>query len=302
MWITTVPGSGVSMRFTVVKTLDTIVFTLGSYVRSIENFTSSDVQGSPLWNLTPGRSLKVQVVGAVAFHSVASPGWSLPSGWRLVRLSKTLKVTRMSFDEVEKCGSSFEMSPPWAMTSSRFWVVWAAAGLAARPSSRAAAAAPTPSAAARSRKARRERVPACHASTRVRKSIRSLLRVVGCQGRAGRRSSSSRRRRATRLASSPRRQWGSTRSSPRWTRTMIGGSPRRRACMTASGVRPVTAGSIDEEQGRRGPHGAVLLEAGAYARDARRPRRGSGAPRRGGAPTRRRGPPGGTARGRRRGR
>ena len=53
MWITTVLGSGVSMRLTVVKTLDTRVFTLGSYVRSIENFTSSDVHGSPLWNLTP---------------------------------------------------------------------------------------------------------------------------------------------------------------------------------------------------------------------------------------------------------
>src|SRR5262249_35264867 len=57
------------------------------------------------------------------------------------------------------------------------------------------------------------------------------------QGRLDDRSSSSRRRRATRLASSPRRQWGSTRSSPRWTRVMIGGSPWRRACTTASGVR-----------------------------------------------------------------
>ena len=31
----------------------------------------------------------------------------------------------MSFDEVLKCGSNLEMSPPWAMTSSFFWVVWA---------------------------------------------------------------------------------------------------------------------------------------------------------------------------------
>ena len=31
----------------------------------------------------------------------------------------------MSLDEVLKCGSNFEMSPPWAMTSSFFWVVWA---------------------------------------------------------------------------------------------------------------------------------------------------------------------------------
>jgi hypothetical protein len=100
------------MRLTVVKTLETRVLRLGSYVRSIENLTSSEVQGAPLWNFTPCRSLKVHVVGAVAFHSVASPGCSLPSGWRFVRLSKTLNVTRMSFDEVEKWGSSREMSPP----------------------------------------------------------------------------------------------------------------------------------------------------------------------------------------------
>ena len=229
----------------------------------------------------------------MAFHSVARPGWSLPSGWRFVRLSKTLNVTRMSFDEVEKCGSSFETSPPWAMTSSRFWVVWAAAGLAARPSRRAAAAAPAPSAAARSRKARRERAPACQALARVRKSIGSLLRCWGCrsvgsldgleswvcaslgsvgeivrQDRAGRRNSSSRSRRATTVASSPRRQWGSTRSSPRRTRTMIGGSPWRRASMTASGVRPVDGGVDRQEQGGRGPDAAVLLEARPYAGDA----------------------------------
>ena len=125
------------MRLMVVKTLATMVFTLGSYVRSIENLTSADVHGSPLWNLTPGRSLKVHAVGAVAFHSVASPGWSVPSGWRFVRLSKTLNVTRMSFDEVEKCGSSFDTSPPCATISSRFCVVWAAACLGVGPSRKA---------------------------------------------------------------------------------------------------------------------------------------------------------------------
>ena len=49
-------------RSTVVKTVAT-VFALGSYVRSMENFTSAALRGSPLWNLTPRRSLNVQVVG-----------------------------------------------------------------------------------------------------------------------------------------------------------------------------------------------------------------------------------------------
>ncbi len=36
-----------------------------------------------------------------------------------------LNDTRMSLDDVLKCGSNLEMSPPCAVTSSRFWVVWA---------------------------------------------------------------------------------------------------------------------------------------------------------------------------------
>jgi len=74
--------------------------TAGSYVRSTLNFASAEVNGSPLWNLTPWRSLNLQVVCPSSFHSVASPGWSLPSGWRLVRLSNRLNETRMSFDDV----------------------------------------------------------------------------------------------------------------------------------------------------------------------------------------------------------
>src|SRR5262244_2016272 len=38
-----------------------------------------------------------------------------------------LKLQRMSLDEVLKCGSSLEMSPPWATTKSFFWVVCACA-------------------------------------------------------------------------------------------------------------------------------------------------------------------------------
>src|SRR5262245_50454978 len=118
------------MRSMVVNTVATIVFTLGSYVRSMLHLASADVNGSPLWNLTPGRSLKRHVVWPSSFHSVARLGWSLPSGCRLTRLAKVLKETRMSFDEVLKCGSNFEMSPACAETSSFFWVVWADAGRA----------------------------------------------------------------------------------------------------------------------------------------------------------------------------
>src|SRR5882672_3257 len=126
----------------VVRTVFTRVFTLGSHVRSRLYFTSADEKGSPLCHLTPGRSLNVHVVDGDSFHSVASPGWSLPSGRRLTRLSNRLNEIRMSFDEVEKWGSNFEMSPPWATTSSRFWVVCAPAMLGARAPATPSAPAP----------------------------------------------------------------------------------------------------------------------------------------------------------------
>ena len=62
------------MRSMVVKTVATIVLAAGSKVRSRLNLASADVKGSPLCHLTPWRSLNVQVVGPVAFHSVARLG------------------------------------------------------------------------------------------------------------------------------------------------------------------------------------------------------------------------------------
>src|SRR5437867_4012540 len=62
-----------------------------------------------------------------------------------------LNDTRMSLDDVLKCGSNLEMSPPCATTSSRFWVVWAWAGPARAPGTAPAA----PSAAAPLRSSRR---------------------------------------------------------------------------------------------------------------------------------------------------
>src|SRR5207302_8766443 len=100
--MTRVNGPEASIRSMVVNTVATSVFAAGSKVRSIENFASAEVKGSPLCHLTPWRSSNRQVVGSVLSHWIASPGESFPSGWRLVRLSKMLKETRMSLDEVEK--------------------------------------------------------------------------------------------------------------------------------------------------------------------------------------------------------
>src|SRR5438128_8998179 len=115
------------MRSIVVNTVLTRVPTFGSHVRDRLDDASAAVNGSPLCHLTPGRILNVHCVCPWSFHSVASPGWSLPSGRRDTRLSKTLNETRMSLDEVLKWGSNLEMSPPCATTSSRFCVVLAEA-------------------------------------------------------------------------------------------------------------------------------------------------------------------------------
>src|SRR2546422_3462039 len=82
------------MRSIVVNTVLTRVPTFGSHVRSRLHFASAAVNGSPLCHLTPGRTLNVHCVCPWSFHSVASPGWSLPSGWRETRLSKRLNETR----------------------------------------------------------------------------------------------------------------------------------------------------------------------------------------------------------------
>src|SRR5215210_281542 len=84
----------------------------------MENLTSAEVSGSPLWNVTFGRSLNSQTLSLVAFHSVARRGISFRSGSRAVRLSYRLKVQVMSAEPVLNCGSSFEMSEGVAMMSS----------------------------------------------------------------------------------------------------------------------------------------------------------------------------------------
>src|SRR6516225_9010192 len=122
----------------------------------MENFASSEVNGSPLCHLTPSSSLNSHVVGAVRCHCVARAGNNLPSGWRLSRLSNRLNETRMSLDDVDRCGSNREMSPPWATISSRFCVACAAARWAQCASRIPAAAAAMPAPADRRRNSRRD--------------------------------------------------------------------------------------------------------------------------------------------------
>src|SRR2546426_3022105 len=137
--MTSVAASGASILSTVVKTVLTRILALGSYVRSMLNFASAELKGSPLCHLTPWRTLNTHVVWPWSFHSVARPGASFPSGRRLVRLSKRLNETRISFDDVLMCGSNWATSPPCATTSSRFCVPCECAGLGIPPGSAAAA-------------------------------------------------------------------------------------------------------------------------------------------------------------------
>ena len=156
------------------------------------------------------------------------------------------------------------------------------------------AAAPTPRAAARSRKARRERVPVCHACTRVRNSIRSLLvsRVSG----PGRPSEQL-------FPEAPGHEACLVAAQAMGVDEKLApvNADHDRRLATAEGVHHAVGrepgGGIDgEEQRRGGPHAAIVFQACSHAGNLGHGLRGSGAPRRGGAPTRRRGRPGGTAR------
>src|SRR3989441_1267555 len=67
----------------------------GSVTRSNENFTSSAVIVSPLWNFTPLRSLNSQVVSLSAFHEVASDGSYSSLAFLCSSESNMLMLTRM---------------------------------------------------------------------------------------------------------------------------------------------------------------------------------------------------------------
>jgi hypothetical protein len=63
----------------------------GSAARSRLNFTAAASKGSPLWNFTPRRSVKLQVLrSGVTAQSAASSGTVLPSLCTFISVSKTL--------------------------------------------------------------------------------------------------------------------------------------------------------------------------------------------------------------------
>ena len=59
MLITTVSASGVAIPAMLWNRLLSLLVLAGAADRSKENFTVSALNGSPFWNLTPLRSLKV---------------------------------------------------------------------------------------------------------------------------------------------------------------------------------------------------------------------------------------------------
>src|SRR5262245_64241134 len=72
------------------------------------NLTAAAFNSSPLWNLTPRRSLNCHVVWSTSFHdSASSPTKSLPSSDRRTSVSKTLIVT-LWVDVLFDCARSEE--------------------------------------------------------------------------------------------------------------------------------------------------------------------------------------------------
>src|SRR5207245_8825867 len=75
---------------------------LGSLTRSMLNFADSALKSSPLWNLTPLRSLTSHVVGATSFGiSVARAGMILRFGSRSQSVSK---MCAAMIDAGDSCG------------------------------------------------------------------------------------------------------------------------------------------------------------------------------------------------------
>ena len=70
-------------------------FLVWSMTRSKEYFTSSAVRGSPLWNLTPRRSLNSHTVSETAFQDVARDGSYSSLAFRWSNESNMLMLTRM---------------------------------------------------------------------------------------------------------------------------------------------------------------------------------------------------------------
>ena len=77
-------------------------FVAGSTMRSKLTLTASALKSVPSWNVTPCRSLKVHIKPSrETDHSVARPGYKVPSWARSIKRSKTAIMKMPSLtDEV----------------------------------------------------------------------------------------------------------------------------------------------------------------------------------------------------------
>src|SRR5438067_2963506 len=129
VWIFTVYGSTISTRSMGANDEEPRSLLAGFARRSMLNFTASALKSSPLWNLTPRRSLNSHVVGATSFGiSAASTGTSLRL-WS--RSSSASNICAPTLDAGVSCWfimSSDVGSTPCAMTTCPAGAAKAAAG------------------------------------------------------------------------------------------------------------------------------------------------------------------------------
>jgi hypothetical protein len=98
--------------------------------RSRLNFTDSALNSSPLWNLTPLRSLTSHTVGATSFgSSVARAGTILRFASRSIRVSKIWAPTLEAGVSCWFIMSRVVGSTPWAMTTLPAGAAPAASGM-----------------------------------------------------------------------------------------------------------------------------------------------------------------------------
>src|SRR6266850_5189727 len=98
----------------------------GSSTRSKENFTSSAVSGSPLWNFTPLRSLNSHCVSLRGFQEVASDGSYSSLVFRCSSESNMLMLTRMPTRS--KCMWGSRVGACETSATVRVSLAWAKAG------------------------------------------------------------------------------------------------------------------------------------------------------------------------------
>src|SRR2546428_382355 len=110
----------------------------GSFTRSMLNFADSALKSSPLWNLTPLRSLTSHVVGATTWEvKLASAGVGLRLASRSTSVSNIWAPT---FEAGVSCWfimSSVDGSTPWAMTTLPAGAAAATSGSASTSAARA---------------------------------------------------------------------------------------------------------------------------------------------------------------------